>query len=156
GLHLAWRPAGTGTSFANDVVLSSSGTDTFATTLSGLAAGQYDLEVYYVDTSGNTVIVEWQRVDAASANSTFTAHSLTVVAQESGGSIDTSPQGVITVAAGLYTGALDVAALSSNLSLSLTATGNAGGSLQTDGRATGYFTETQYDALGYKIASNEG
>ena len=156
GLHLAWRPAGSGTSFGNDVQLTSIGTNTFGTTLSNLSPGQYDLEVYYVDAQGNTVIVEWQRVDAATVSTQFSGHSLTVQAQESGGTIATNPQGVITVTPGLYTGALNVAALSSSLSLKLVATGNAGGSLQTDGRSTGYFIETQYNALNYKIASNAG
>jgi YD repeat-containing protein len=156
GLHLAWRPAGTGTGFANDVALSSSGTNSYSTQLSGLAAGQYDIEVYYVDSSGHQVVVEWRRADAATVNTAFNGHSLTVLAQESGGSIATSAQGIITVSPGLYTGSRDITALSSSLSLTLTGTGNVGGSLQTDGRATGYFTETQYNALGYKIASNEG
>ena len=156
GLHLAWRPAGSGTSFSNDVQLTSTGTNTFGTTLSNLPAGQYDLEVYYVDAQGNTVIVEWQRVDAATVNTQFSGHSLTVQAQESDGTIATNPQGVITVTPGLYTGALNVAALTGSLSLNLVATGNAGGSLQTDGRSTGYFSETQYNSLNYKIASNAG
>jgi len=160
GLHLAWRPAGSGTSFSNDVQLTSTGSstapNTFGTTLSNLAAGQYDAEIYYVDAQGNTVIVAWQRIDAASVNTQFSGHSLTVQAQESGGTIATNPQGVITVTAGLYTGALNAAALTSSLSLKLGATGNAGGSLQTDGRGTGYFTQTQYNALNAKIASNAG
>ena len=156
GLHLAWRPAGSGTSFSNDVALTSSGTNTFSTTLSNLAAGQYDLEVYYVDAQGNQVIVEWRRIDSATVNATYSSHSLTVLAREDGGVLTTDAQGVVSVAPGIYTGALDVAALSSSLSLSLAATGNSGGSLQTDGRATGYFTENQYNALNYKIASNQG
>ena len=156
GLHLAWRPAGSGTSFSNDVVLTSSGTNAYSTTLSNLAAGQYDLEVYYTDAQGHQVIVEWQRIDAATVNTTYSGHSLTVLAEENGGTVSTNAQGVLSIAPGVYTGALDVGALSSALALSLGSTGNAGGSLQTDGRSTGYFTETEYNALGYKIASNAG
>jgi YD repeat-containing protein len=156
GLHLAWRPAGSGTAFANDVVLASSGANTFATTLGNIPAGQYDLKLYYLDNQGNQVVVEWRRIDAATVSNTYTGHSLTVLAQESGGTIATDAQGVVTLAPGVYTGALDVNALSSSLALRLDATGNAGGSLKTDGRATGYFTELQYNSLDYKIASNEG
>ena len=155
GLHLAWRPAGSGTDFSNDVALSGSG-NTFSTTLGNLPAGQYDLKLYYVDAQGHQVIVEWRRIDAATANNVYSGHSLTVLAQESGGTISTNPQGVLSIASGVYTGALSVAALSSSLALSLNATGSAGGSLLTDGRTTGYFTEIQYNALNQKIASNEG
>lgn len=156
GLHLAWRSAGSGTSFSNDVVLTSSGTNTYSTTLSNLAAGQYDIEVYYTDAQGHQVIVEWQRIDAATVNATDGGKSLTVLAEENGGTLTTNAQGVISVTPGIYTGALDVGALSKSLALSLGSTGNAGGSLQTDGRSTGYFTQTEYNALGYKIASNSG
>jgi YD repeat-containing protein len=156
GLHLSWRAAGSGADFSNDVVLSSSGANSFSTTLANLAAGHYDLKIYYVDAQGNQVVVEWQRIDAATANETFSGRSLTVLAQENGGTISTNAQGVIAVKPGVYTGTLDVGALSRSLSLSLTNTGNAGGSLKTDGRATGYFAEIQYNSLNYKTASNEG
>src|SRR6185312_12479863 len=108
------------------------------------------------DAQGHQVIVEWQRIDAATVNTTYSGHSLTVLAEENGGTVSTNAQGVLSIAPGVYTGALDVGALSSALALSLGSTGNAGGSLQTDGRSTGYFTETEYNALGYKIASNAG
>lgn len=155
GLHLAWRPAGSGTDFSNDVVLSGTG-NTFSTTLGNLAAGRYDLKLYYVDSQGHQVIVEWQRVDAATANNVYSGHSLTVLAQETGGTINTDAQGVLSLHPGVYTGALDVAALSSSLSLKLASTGLDGGSLTTDGRATGYFTQYEYNSLNEKIASNEG
>jgi YD repeat-containing protein len=154
-LHLAWRAAGSGTGFANDVIVPSSGTNSYDTVLANLAAGQYDLKLYYTDAQGRQVIVEWQRVDTATATTTFNGLSQTVLAQENGGSIATDAQGTLSVTPGVYTGALDVGALSASLALNLQATGNSGGSLQTDGRATGYFAETQYDALNHKIASNE-
>ena len=156
GLHLAYRVASGGTSFDHDVALTGTGAGAYSTTLSNLAAGHYDVEVYYVDAQGNKVIVEWQRIDAATASGTYTGHSLTVLAQESGGTLATNTQGVITVSAGVYTGKLDISALSSSLSLSLVETGEPAGSLQVDGRNTGYFVETQYNALNYKTASNAG
>jgi len=155
GLHLAWRPAGSGTDFSNDSALTGSG-NTFSTTLGNLPAGQYDLKIYYVDAQGHQVIVEWQRIDTAAANNVYSGHSLTILAQETGGTIVTDAQGVIALHPGVYTGALNVGALSSALSLVHTKTGQAGGSLTTDGRDTGYFTQYEYNALNEKTASNEG
>jgi YD repeat-containing protein len=155
GVHIKWRPAGGGTGFTTDAALSSSGTNAFSVAIPA-NAGQYDMEMYYVDAQGKTVIVEWRRINAATASTQFSGKSLTVQAQDSGGSITTNAQGVITVSAGVYTGALNVAALSSTLSLNRTSAGNAGGSQQADGRQSGHFVETQYNALNYEIASNAG
>ncbi len=156
-LHLAWRPAGTGGDFANDIVVppSSDAPNTFAVTLANLAAGQYDLKLYYTDAQGREVIMDWRRADTAAAHSTFTGASQTVLARETGGTITRSAAGVLSLDPGLYTGALDAAPLLTALALNLTPTNNPGGSQDGDGRTTGYFTKTLYNALNFKVATNE-
>jgi len=51
---------------------------------------------------------------------------------------------------------VDTAALLATLTLTFTPTAQPGGSQDADGLTTGYFTETQFNALDSKIASNEG
>src|SRR5262249_19801549 len=97
GLHLAWRSAGAGINFANDTLLSLTAPNTFSATLPNLAAGQYDLKVYYHDAFGREVIVQWRRVDTANATTSFTDLSHIVVARETGGFLNRHGQGVITL-----------------------------------------------------------
>lgn len=154
GLHLAWRSAGTGA--FSDVVVPGTGATTFATSLASQPAGHYDLKLWYTDTSGHEVIVTWQRLDTATVGTLVTASSQVVLARELGGSVTVGSAGLVSLDPGLYTGALDSAALQTSLALAPIATGSVGGSVAADGRTTGYYTETQYDALNHKIASNEG
>ena len=70
-VHLAWRPAGGGDAFANDLILiREPGTNTFSATLYRLDAGHYDLKVYYLDAAGREVIQQgirrrrFRRVDS--------------------------------------------------------------------------------------------
>ena len=154
-LHLAWRPAGTGIDFANDEILSSTAPNTYSTTLPNLAAGRYDLKVYYHDAFGHEVIVQWRRVDTADLTASFTDRSHIVVARETGGFVSRDAQGVIALDPGLYVGPLDTAALLAALSLTFTETGQGTGRLDADGLTTGYFTENQFNALDYKVATNE-
>jgi len=157
-LHLAWRPAGTGIAFENEVTFSvedPANPNVFSATLPNLAAGQYDLKVFYHDSFGHEVIVQWRRVDTADATTSFTDRSHIVVARETGGFINRDAQGVITLDPGLYVGPLDTAALLAALSLTFTPTGQPGGSQDADGLTTGYFVENQFNALDAKIATNE-
>src|SRR5262249_13895185 len=154
-VHLAWRPAGTGIDFTNDVVLSSGTPNIYSTTLPNLAAGQYDLKVYYHDAFGREVIVQWRRVDTANPSVSFTDLSHIVVARETGGFVNSNAQGVITLDPGLYTGPLDTPALLAALPLTFTQTNQGTGSTNADGLTTGYFIENQFNALNYKVASNE-
>src|SRR5262249_17540532 len=87
-LHLAWRPAGTGIDFSNDEVPWLTAPNKYSTTLPNLAAGQYDLKVYYHDSFGHEVIVQWRRVDTADPTVSFTDRSHIVVARETGGFIN--------------------------------------------------------------------
>src|SRR5262249_5331077 len=154
-VHLAWRAAGAGIDFPNDPVLTLTAPNTFSTTLPNLAAGQYDLKVYYHDAFGREVIVQWRRVDTANATVSFTDLSHIVVARETGGFVNSDAQGVITLDPGLYTGPLDTAALLAPLNLTFTPTSQGTGRLDADCLTTGYFIESQFNALNYRVATNE-
>src|SRR5262249_32130810 len=149
------RPAGAGIDFPNDTILSLTAPNTFSTTLPNLAAGQYDLKVYYHDAFGREVIVQWRRRDTANATGSFPDLSHIVVARETGGFVNRDAQGVITLDPGLYVGPLDTVALLAALNLTFTQTGQGTGRLDADGLTTGYFAESEFNALNYKVASNE-
>lgn len=150
-LQLAWRPAGSGTEFANTQAMVLDG-DTHTAALDLLPAGEYDLKVFYTDQDGNEVIVDWLRADTAAEETVTEGQSLTVLASEADGEVARNAAGTLSVDPGLYSGPAggDNAALS----LSTEATGNGGGSKSVDGRDTGYFVETQYNALNERIATN--
>ncbi|MBV1790834.1 hypothetical protein KQ940_22460, partial [Marinobacterium sp. D7] len=150
-LHLAWRDAGSGTDFANDIVLTGAG-DTYSTSLSQLPGGEYDLKLYYTDANGDEVIVDWLRADTAEPSSLTTGRSVTLEAGEVNGSIGLDANGLISVDPGLYSG--PVGDILGDLALAGTATGNLGDSLAVDGSDTGYFTENRYNALDAQIATN--
>src|SRR5262249_17698221 len=69
--------------------------------------------------------------------------------------VNSNAQGVITLDPGLYTGPLDTPALLAALHLTFTQTNQGTGSTNADGLTTGYFIENQFNALNYKVASNE-
>jgi YD repeat-containing protein len=150
-LHLAWRPAGSDLSFAHDVVLTAAG-DHFSTTLSQLAAGNYDLKLYYTNADGEEVVVDWLRIDAQHAALTRTSRSLTVLASEVEGSVSSSGGALPAMLAGVYSG--PVAGQDTYLSIAATETGLAGGTVSVDGSTAGYFTESQYNALNQLIGTN--
>lgn len=155
GLRLGWRPAGTGTAFANDVAVSGSA-GVYTTTLNALAAGQYDLKLYYLDNQGREVIVEWRRVNTATATQTFGGTSQTVLARETGGSlVQNLSTGAWTFTPGLYTGEANLGWFANSLTLTSRDTGQTGGSRTVDGRDTGYFRKTGYDALNNRVAAND-
>jgi len=84
-----------------------------------------------------------------------TGRSRTVTASETDGTLTKPASGAITLDPGLYLGAVDPDDAPVDLAPA-TNTGSAGeGQQATDGRAGGYFTETLYDAIGHKIATNE-
>ncbi|WP_218943559.1 hypothetical protein [Exilibacterium tricleocarpae] len=150
-VRLSWRAAGSGTEFANEVVLAATGS-TFETTLALLAAGQYDLKIHYLNSAGEEVIVDWLRVDTAEATLAVTDNSIAVAATETNGAISLSADDTVDVDPGLYSGPLDLAAAA--LTLQTLATGNLGATVQRDGSDTGYFVENRYDALNNLIATN--
>ncbi|MET4025769.1 YD repeat-containing protein, partial [Marinobacter sp. MBR-99] len=150
-VQLAWRPAGSGTEFANTQAMVLDG-DTHTATLERLPAGEYDLKVFYTDQDGNDVIVDWLRADTADQETVAEGQSLTVLASETDGDVTRNAAGTLSVDPGLYSG--PVGGGNAALSLSTEATGNGGGSKSVDGRDTGYFVETRYNALNERIATN--
>lgn len=150
-VHLAWRNADTGIDFANDVALTAAGND-YSTTLPLLDAGQYDVKIYYTDTTGNEVIVDWLRVDTADALTEITGKSISVLASETDGSIDRTASQLL-VDPGLYVGPVTDAGILA-LNLSVTGTGEFGDARTTDGNETGYYTENTYNALNVLTGTN--
>lgn len=153
-LRLAWRPASSGSAFANETALSASGS-TYSTTLSLLEAGDYDLKLFYTDVDGNEVVVDWLRVDSTAGQAATQGHSLVVQAREVNGEISVNADGVFDVDPGLFLGALGDLGAQQSLPVGLAGTGNTGGSRSVDGRDTGYFTENRYNAMNHRIATNE-
>ena len=102
------------------------------------------------------MIVEWQRIDAATANSMFSGRSFTVLAEEEpAGRSTPTPKGA-QPSAGSIPGALDAAALGGLGCRSLVPHWSGRWLLTTNGLSTGYFASDTYNALNYKISSNEG
>lgn len=68
GVHTAIKAANDTDVFnLADNTMTAAGGGVYNTTFNNLAAGQYDILVYYVDTSGKQVIVEWRRITVAAA-----------------------------------------------------------------------------------------
>ena len=89
--HLAWRPAGTGIAFGNEVtflVEDPANPDVYTATLPNLVAGQYDLKVFYRDGFGHEVIVQWRRVDTARRVAPFAREQPFLVEPRSGNASD--------------------------------------------------------------------
>ncbi len=157
-LQLAWREAGTDTTFANSELLVASGSGHYEVTLplldSELTGQAYDLKLFYTDADGNEVIVDWLQVQADSANVTKTNQSLTVLASETDAEVTVSASGAISIDAGLYSGPVNNDA--QFVTVAVESTGLVGGSQDADGRTTGYFIERRFDAQDNLIATNEG
>ncbi|MGQ5522076.1 LysM peptidoglycan-binding domain-containing protein, partial [Chitinimonas sp. PSY-7] len=123
----------------------------FSTKLRGLN-GDYTFKAYYLDAQDRMVIVDWH---TQSAKDSYDASGCSgiVVAKEEGISL-TRENGNLWVGSGTYLGAL---AKPKNLFLNVAVkgTGLAAGSRQSDGRDSGYYLETRYDAMGHTIASME-
>ncbi|MET4028458.1 YD repeat-containing protein, partial [Marinobacter sp. MBR-99] len=75
-----------------------------------------------------------------------------MLASETNGDVTRNAAGTLAVDPGLYSG--PVGGNNAALSLSTEATGNGGGSKSVDGRDTGYFVETRFNALNERIATN--
>lgn len=150
-VYMAWRSAGSGDDFGNVVTMSATG-NSYSTTLGRMNAGQYDVKVYYQDAQGREVIADWYRADTTVAAANQSGASHTVLASESDGNVSLSNAMLLNVDPGLYIGELDVDSLLSGFNLSVTDTGLSGGSLNRDGRDTGYFTTSVYNALDALIA----
>ncbi len=182
GLKLAYREAATDGNFADEVAMSAS-SGTYSATLDLTQNTSYDLKIYYVDSDGNEVIVDWRRIDVPAESSnendgTVTRngtskppggsrevdvgtpisesdnYSLTVLASERDGQIGAGSAATRAVFEGSFSGPVDPATLA--LIIGLTDTGGAEGGRQADGFADGtYYTEIRYNDMGIKVASNE-
>ncbi|WP_137940420.1 RHS repeat protein, partial [Chitinivorax sp. B] len=113
--------------------------------------GVHELKAYYTDQSGRTVIVDW-REHAPGTGFSNQTHSTVVVAKEQGIRLDKDPDG-LHVVNGVYLG--PQRATQQALALSVLSSGLGAGQRLSDGRNTGYYVETRFDALGHKVASNE-
>lgn len=150
-LQMAWRPAGSGLDFANTLAMNSTTTG-YATTLTALTAGEYDIKLYYTDLNGDDVIVDWLRANTDVANTSVNGRSISVQATEFNGELTLSNTGELTLDAGLYSGS--VSGSGASLAVASNATGEPGGSQAINGSDAGYFVETQYNALNHQIATN--
>lgn len=183
GVKVAYRLAQDGVEFSNEANLSLSG-GTYSANLNLSAEATYDVKVYYINSSGEEVIVEWQRItlpsespaqfietvrlDADETPDTSATQTVTVMAQttyddvatltvkasETGGQVN-GTIGSRTVTEGLYSGPVDPNA--STLSVAVGSTsGSTAGTRGADGLTDlSYFTEIVYNELGYKVATNE-
>jgi len=151
GVRIAYRPAGSGVQFSNNVSMSQS-RDRFTATLSRLPAGSYDAKVYYIDANGREVILDWLRFDAQSARVATTSRSLTLLASEINGSLRLGELTLPQVTPGLFLGDVDYSR--HYLELALGETGRPGGTVSADGRTTGYFIENRWNALNQLIGTN--
>ncbi len=157
-LHLAWRPASGGLfgfDTGGELVLTADGN-----TYSGEVPAQggwgsldgKDLQLYYNDSDGHQVLVDWLRVGSTQSDPLeSTGHSLRVLGQEIGGTLARG-LGVLSITPGIYTGVMTDA--DPILSLTTTATGQAGGERFTDGSETGYYVENHFNALNMLVGSN--
>ncbi|MDK2124360.1 DUF6531 domain-containing protein [Parachitinimonas caeni] len=166
-LHLAWKPAAA-SEFTGDVVVPQvfmqQGTQVgYQTVLDGLAAGQYELKLYYTDKQGREVIVQWQRADTATPTATTAGYSLFCRGSETG--TLSNDEGVLSVKGGIYTGVVadlytasnDHYALlagSRNVAVQTVASSRAG-MANASGNLTGYLTTSSYDVLNNKVRSTE-
>ena len=153
-VHLAWRAAGSGIEFANDQALDPVGSD-YSTTLALTAGGRYDLKLYYTNSDGHQVIVDWLRVDTAAAPTENSGQSITLLASETAGRMQRTAT-ELQVDSGLYTGPVTALILApQELAVSISELpDNSGGALGINGENTGYFTKNHYNALNALIATN--
>lgn len=184
GLRVSTRAAQEGTGGFGAGVAASRVGNTGSADLA-LAAGSWDVKIWYLDALGREVVVEWRRVtvpdDAAlpangqvqvagkdvepviadvvatpgAAHSYTGDRSLLRLASETGGRIDLHGH-VLSVTPGEYSGPLDPRAMGSQLQLATTAGTHAGERIVDSRDAQTYFTRIEYNALGVKVATNEG
>ncbi len=159
-LHLAWRTASGGLfgfDVSDELVMTASG-NVYSAEVSGLPTGPfpnnggYDLQLYYFDSDGHKVLVDWLRVDSGAADPLESrGHSLRILGSEIGGQLSRSLAG-LSITPGIYTGVMTDA--DPVLALANTGTGQLGGERFTDGSETGYYVENRYNALNMLIGSN--
>ncbi|WP_212749162.1 YwqJ-related putative deaminase [Chitinivorax sp. B] len=113
--------------------------------------GLHELKAYYTDNLGRTVIADWRNHDPKTGFAD-TANSTVIVAKEQGIQLNKDGNGLHSYA-GVYLGPQKGAPRA--LDISVIATGLEGGQRASDGRNTGYYVETKYDAMGHKIGSTE-
>jgi YD repeat-containing protein len=151
GLHLSWRDSGVGTSFDHDSLFTATGNGQYRFDLNQipLPVTSFDYKIWYQDSQGHEVIVDWSRVNSDS-NDAHNGRSLIVAAREQGGSYSGA-----NVSAGTYTGQLSSGDFINGIQLQVNDSGGSGGELDAILGTSGYANITRYNALNAKIGSTE-
>ncbi|MBB5020475.1 YD repeat-containing protein, partial [Chitinivorax tropicus] len=113
--------------------------------------GKYEIKVYYQNADGRTVIVDWRQHEPKNSLASE-GYSAVILGKEQDIHLTKDVNG-LHVALGSYLG--PQAAAKRALEVSVLPTGFGAGQRLNDGRLTGYYLESRYDAAGNKIASNE-
>ncbi|WP_207769793.1 hypothetical protein [Solimicrobium silvestre] len=129
--------------------VSYNGTQQVVTDSSGIA-NQYEVKVWYINTQGQTVIVNWFHYNPTQNWSVSGSQSSAILEQELADTL-INDGNTFYNGAGVYEGAQAVN--DQTFQLALVQTYNQGGGSAGNG-ATGYYINSQYDAMGYLVAGN--
>ncbi|MCH2174037.1 hypothetical protein MK489_24920 [Myxococcota bacterium] len=159
-LKIEWKPSvPTDGYFHTALDMTLSGATWTSPSIDLNASTAYEIKVFYTDSEGHEVLVQWMEITTPDSASSSTVgpvpgQSISALAQETNGVITRSAtSSSLTVSPGYFSGDVDASSTSTALS-SIPSPGTLGFQ-QTEAQTPTYYTEYRYDVLGRLVETNE-